>query len=158
MSSPSRTGLTSGSLSAGVVMLGAMSLLAVTDRLSGWHIFALPFVASAAVVAMAPHAPLARPAAIVPSYLASTAIAVTVTALAGPSVLTATAAAAPSVIALLLLKAPHAPAAVAAAMVGLTDPGAGYLLTALLAVAIVLGTAVLAGRMLPRYSYPATWR
>ena len=145
-------------LPAGIVMLGAMSLLAVTDRLSGWHVFALPFVASAAVVAMAPHAPLARPAAIVPGYLASAGIAVAVTALAGPSPLTATAAAAPSVIALVLLKAPHAPAAVAAAMVGLPDPGAGYLLCAVLAVTIVLGTALLAGRLLPRYSYPPTWR
>jgi hypothetical protein len=139
-------------------MLSSMALLAVTDRLSGWHIFALPFVASAAVVAMAPQAPLARPAAIVPSYLASAGIAVVVTAVAGPSVLTATVAAAPSVIALLVLKAPHAPAVVAAAMVGLTDPGAGYLLSAAVAVTIVLGTAVLAGRLLPRYSYPATWR
>jgi hypothetical protein len=60
---------------------------------------------------------------------------------------------------MLLLKAPHAPAAVAAVVIGLNDPGSGYLLTAVApAIIIVLAVAVTAGRLLPGYGYPASWR
>ncbi|MGW4502554.1 hypothetical protein ACWENR_28600, partial [Micromonospora sp. NPDC004336] len=60
-----------GALVAGAVLLGAMGLLATIEALTGRDVFALPFVASAAVVAMAPRAPLARPAAVLPGYAAS---------------------------------------------------------------------------------------
>jgi CBS-domain-containing membrane protein len=61
-------------------------------------------------------------------------------------------------IAMLLLKAPHAPAAVTAAVIGVSDPGVGYLFhTTAPAVAIVVGVALLAGRLLPGSNYPFSW-
>jgi CBS-domain-containing membrane protein len=146
-------------LSAGSMLLGAAALLAATERLTGLDVFALPFVASAAVLAMAPGAPLARPAAVLLSYAACAPLAVAITAAVGPSVWAATAAAVLSVVAMLLLTAPHAPAAVCAAFIGLTGTSPGYPLhTVLPAVAIVLGAALLSARLLPRYDYRSSWR
>jgi hypothetical protein len=154
-----RLGAVSAAASAGTVMLTAMLLLAGTESLTHLDVFALPFIASAGVVAMAPRAPLARPAALVLGYAASGIFAAVATVLAGPSLWTATAAAVPSIVTMLLLKAPHAPAAVAAVVIGLNDPGSGYLLTAVApAITIVLAVAVIAGRLLPGYGYPASWR
>ncbi|MEU4420316.1 hypothetical protein AB0F81_06790 [Actinoplanes sp. NPDC024001] len=79
-----------GALAAGTVLLGAMGLLAAMEALTHQDVFALPFLATAAVVAMAPRAPLARPAAILIGYAASALIAVGVTAAAGPSMWAAT--------------------------------------------------------------------
>jgi CBS-domain-containing membrane protein len=136
-----------------------MLLLAGTEILTSLDVFALPFVASAGVVAMAPRAPLARPAALVLGYGASGTIATAAAAVAAPSIWTATAAAVPSIVAMLLLKAPHAPAAVAAVLIGLTGPGFDYLLTAVLpGVGIVIAVAVVAGHVFPAYGYPASWR
>lgn len=136
------------------MLLGAAVLLAVTERLTGLDVFALPFVATAAVLAMAPRAPLARPAAVLISYASCAPIAVAITTAAGPSVWTATAAAVSSVVAMLLLEAPHAPAAVCAAFIGLTGASPGYPLhTVLPAVSIVLGAALVSGRLLPHYDY-----
>jgi CBS-domain-containing membrane protein len=148
-----------GALTAGLVMLVAMALLASAEEATGLDVFALPFVASAGVVAMAPRAPLARPAAILLAYATASAVGTAVSVLTGPSVPAATAAAVPSLVAMILLKAPHAPAAVAAAFIGLEDPGPEYAAaTVLPATALVLGTALLAGRLLPGYRYPVTWR
>ncbi|MFI7578218.1 HPP family protein [Micromonospora sp. NPDC049497] len=146
-------------LSAGAMLLGATAVLATMEKLTGLDVFALPFVASAAVLAMAPRAPLARPAAMLVSYPACAIIAAGVTAAMGPSVATASVSATASVVAMLLLAAPHAPAAVCAAFIGLTGPGLGYPVhTVLPAVLIVLGTALFAGRLLTRYDYPSAWR
>lgn len=140
------------------MLLGAAVLLAVTEQLTGLDVFALPFVATAAVLAMAPRAPLARPAAVLISYASCAPIAVAITAAAGPSVWTATAAAVSSVVAMLLLEAPHAPAAVCAAFIGLTGTSPGYPLhTVLPAVSIVLGAALVSGRLLPHYDYRPSW-
>ncbi|MFG2058621.1 HPP family protein [Micromonospora sp. NPDC048930] len=148
-----------GALAAGALLLAAMALLAGAERTTGRDVFALPFVASAAVLAMAPRAPLARPAAVLRSYPVCAAVAVAVTAVTGPSAWAATASAVLSVVLMLLLRAPHAPAAVGAALIGLTAPGPGYLLdTVLPAVAVVLGAALIGGRLLPAYDYPPTWR
>ncbi|MFF5051677.1 HPP family protein [Micromonospora sp. NPDC000663] len=148
-----------GALAAGAVLLGAMSTLAAVEVLTRQDVFALPFVASAAVVAMAPRAPLARPAAVLIGYAASALIAVGITTAAGPSAVSATAAAVGSLVVMLLLTAPHAPAVVCAAFIGMTGPGVLHLLLAVgLAVLIVLGTALLAGRLVPHYGYPASWR
>ncbi|MEU9738925.1 HPP family protein [Micromonospora chersina] len=145
-------------LSAGSMLLGAAALLAVTEQLTGLDVFALPFVASAAVLAMAPRAPLARPTAVLISYASCAPIAVAITAAAGPSVWTATAAAVSSVVAMLLLGAPHPPAAVCAAFIGLTGASPGYPLhTVLPAVAIVLGAALVSARLLPHYDYRPSW-
>lgn len=146
-------------LTAGAMLLGATALLGTVEAVTGRDVFALPFVATAAVLALAPGAPLARPAAVLLSYPPCALAAVAVTAVVGPSVWTASAAAVASVVTMLLLRAPHAPAAVCAAFIGLTDPGPGYPLhTVLPAVLLVLGAALLAGRLLPRYGYPPSWR
>ncbi|MEV0718501.1 HPP family protein [Asanoa sp. NPDC050611] len=142
-------------LTAGTMLLGTTALLAAIETVSELDVFALPFVASAAVLAMAPGAPPARPGAVLVSYAVCTLVAAAVTTVVGPSVWTATAVAVASVVAMLALRAPHAPAAVCAAFIGLTGPGPMYpLQTVLPAVLIVLGVALLAGRLLPRYTYP----
>ncbi|MEV4488671.1 HPP family protein [Micromonospora coxensis] len=146
-------------LAAAAMLLATMLLLVGVERLTGRDVFALPFVASVAVLAMAPRAPLARPAAVLLSYPTCTAVAVAVTAVTGPSVTAATAATTASVLVMLLLRTPHAPAAVCAALVGLTAPGPLYVLdTVLPAAVVVTGAAVLCGRVLPAYGYPPTWR
>lgn len=146
-------------LGAGTVLLTAVLLLALVTRTTGLGVFALPFVASAAVVAMAPTAPPARPAAVVPAYAAAAGVALPVAALAGPSMYAAAGAAALTLVLMVLLGAPHVPAVVAAAAIELNDVGPAYVLTALLpALVIVVGTALLVARVLPAYSYPASWR
>ncbi|MGW6916148.1 HPP family protein [Kitasatospora sp. NPDC054939] len=143
-------------LTAATVALGAVLLLAAVQQSTGLHVFAIPYIATAAVLAMAPGAPLAAPRAVLLSYPAAALTALAVTAVAGPSEYAAGVAAALTVAVLLLLRAPHVPAVPAAAFVGLQDPGPGYLLDPLLpGVALVLGTALLAGRLLPGYRYPA---
>jgi len=146
-------------LTAGIVAASTLLLLVVTQSLTGWGVFSIPFVASAAVVAMAPMAPLARPAAIVISYPAAVITALVITAAAGPSMYAATSAAAVSIVAMLVLKAPHAPAVAAAAVIALNDPGFSYLLDPLLpAMVLVVVAPLLAGRLLPRFTYAASWR
>jgi len=144
---------------AGFVALGTVLLLAATERLFGLGVFAIPFIATAAVVAMAPAAPLARPKAIVLSYPAATISALVITLPFGPSMYTATAAVAVSIAIMMLLRAPHAPAAAAAALIGLTDPGVGYLLEPLMpALVVVIAAPLLGGRLLPAFTYPTSWR
>ncbi|NUR85225.1 MAG: HPP family protein, partial [Nonomuraea sp.] len=74
--------------------LGGLLLLASVASVTGLPLFALPFAASAGVVAMAPTAPIAQPRSILLGHLASTVVALVVTALAGPSIWTAAVAAA----------------------------------------------------------------
>jgi len=146
-------------LAGGLVALATVLLLATTERLIGLGVFAIPFIATAAVVAMAPAAPLARPKAIVLSYPAATITALVIALPFGPSMYTATAAVAVSIPVMLLLRAPHAPAAAAAALIGLTDPGVGYLIEPLLpALVIVIATPWLGGRFLPAFTYPVSWQ
>jgi hypothetical protein len=152
-------GAVAPALTAGMVAASALLLLAVTQNLTGWAVFSIPFVASAAVITMAPTAPLARPAAIVISYPVAVTAALVITTTAGPSVYAATSAAAVSIIVMLVLKAPHAPAVAAAAVIGLDDPGFSYLLDPLLpAIVLVVVTPLLAGRLLPRFPYAPSWR
>ncbi|HEU0213588.1 MAG TPA: HPP family protein [Jiangellaceae bacterium] len=156
--SEQRTAVTHA-VAAGFVALATVLLLATTERVFGLGVFAIPFIATAAVVAMAPAAPLARPKAIVLSYPAATIIALVITVALGPSMYTATATVAVSIPVMLLLRAPHAPAAAAAALIGLTDPGVGYLLEPLMpALVVVIATPLLGGRLLPAFRYPASWR
>ena len=153
-----RTAVTNA-VAAGFVALATMLLLATIERLFGLGVFAIPFIATAAVVAMAPAAPLARPRAIALSYPAATITALLITVAFGPSMYTATATVAVSIPIMLLLRAPHAPAAAAAALIGLTDPGVGYLLEPLMpALVVVIATPLLGGRFLPAFRYPASWR
>lgn len=143
-------------LIAGGIALAIALALAMLSGLTGLEVFALPFIASAAVVAMAPAAPLAQPTSIVLGYGSAGVIAVMITAVAGPATVTATLAAGTSITVMLLLKAPHAPAVAAAAFIGKDAPGADYLVTAIApAVVTVTLAALLAGRLLPGYRYPA---
>lgn len=154
-----RRNVVTHAIAAGFVALATLLLLTTTDRLFGLGVFAIPFIATAAVVAMAPTAPLARPKAIVLSYPAATIPALVITLSFGPSMYTATAAVAVSIAIMLLLRAPHAPAAAAAALIGLTDPGVGYLLEPLVpALLVVIATPLLGGRFLPAFTYPLSWR
>jgi hypothetical protein len=64
-----------------------------------------------------------------------------------------------SIVVMILLKAPHVPAVAAAALIGLNDPGAIYLLDPLIpaVAAVVLATLALA-RYLPNFNYQMSWR
>ncbi|MFJ4876916.1 HPP family protein [Streptomyces sp. NPDC088745] len=146
-----------GALTTGAVALGLVLVLAVAQSAAGLHVFAIPFVATAAVLALAPGAPLARPRAILVAYPVAAATALAVTAVAGPSPYTAAVAVAVSVALMAWAGAPHVPAVPAAAAIGLQDPGLGYVLDPLVpGVLLVLGAALAAGRVLPRYAYG--WR
>ncbi|MFD3516141.1 HPP family protein [Streptomyces sp. NPDC058657] len=143
-----------GSLTTGGVALFSVLVLAVTQGAAGLQVFAIPFIATAAVLALAPAAPLARPRAVLLAYPAAVAVSLPVTALLGPSTYTAALAVGLSVLVMALLRAPHVPAVPAAAAIGLQDPGAVYLLDPLLpGLVLVLGCALLAGWLLPAYGY-----
>ncbi|NUS73025.1 MAG: hypothetical protein HOQ05_06415 [Corynebacteriales bacterium] len=147
------------SVTSGAIALSIMLALAAIQELSDLDVFSIPYIASAAVVAMAPTAPLSRPRAIVLSYPTAVVTALIVTAITGPSIYAAAAGVAIAITLMAALKAPHAPAIAAAALIGLTDPGPGYLLDPLLIVLpVVIGVALLAGWLLPNYNYPATWK
>ncbi|GAA2297112.1 hypothetical protein GCM10010149_52020 [Nonomuraea roseoviolacea subsp. roseoviolacea] len=138
--------------------LAALLVLAGVTGLSGLALFALPFVASAAIVALVPAAPFAQPRSIVLGHVSATVVALAVTAVAGPSIWAAAVAAALTTAPMLLLRAPHPPAAATAALIGLTAPAPWYLLTPVVtASAIVIASGVLLGRLLPGHRYPAYW-
>ncbi|MDA0636797.1 HPP family protein [Nonomuraea sp. MCN248] len=60
---------------------------------------------------------------------------------------------------MLLLRAPHPPAAATAALIGLTAPDPVYLLNPVLtASALVIAGGVALGRVLPGRRCPAYWR
>ncbi|MFI6787736.1 HPP family protein [Nonomuraea sp. NPDC050383] len=138
--------------------LAALLVLAGVARVSGLALFALPFVASAAIVALAPAAPFAQPRSVVLGHAGATVVALAVTAVGGPSIWTAAVAAALTTAPMLLLRAPHPPAAATAALIGLTAPAPWYLLTPVaVASAVVIASGVLLGRLLPAHRYPAYW-
>lgn|SRR5690606_31420458 len=143
---------------ATVAALAALMLLAVAGTIDP-GLFALPFVASAGIVALAPAAPFAQPRSIVLGHASAALLALIATALAGPSVWTASVAAALSIGPMLLLRAPHPPAAATAALIGLTAPDPIYLLNPVLiaSVLVIAGGAAL-GKVLPGRKYPAYWR
>ncbi|MGW4405249.1 HPP family protein [Nonomuraea sp. NPDC004702] len=139
--------------------LAGLSLLALLAGLTGMELFALPFAATAGIVALAPAAPFAQPRSILLGHLSATALALALTALTGPSVWTAVAAAALSTAPMLLLRAPHLPAGATAALIGLTAPDPVYLLDpVLVASVVVIAAGVALGRALPGHRYPAYWR
>lgn len=143
---------------ATVAALAALMLLAVAGTIDP-GLFALPFVASAGIVALAPAAPFAQPRSIVLGHASAALLALIATALAGPSVWTASVAAALSIGPMLLLRAPHPPAAATAALIGLTAPDPIYLLNpVLIASALVIAGGAALGKVLPGRKYPAYWR
>ncbi|MFD4467729.1 hypothetical protein ACFWPA_05470 [Rhodococcus sp. NPDC058505] len=133
-------------LSAGITALLVIVCLGAVERLLGLEVFALPFVASAALIALAPSAPAARPGAVLRAYPAAAVGAMLITAAVGASEVAVTASAVWAVIAMAILRAPHVPAALCAAGIGLTDPGFGYLAHTLVpAMAVVVAASVAAG-------------
>ncbi|MEV0586649.1 HPP family protein [Nonomuraea sp. NPDC050310] len=120
------------------VALAQLLLLAAITATTGLHLFALPFAASAAIVALAPAAPFAQPKGILVGHLTATVLALAVTAAAGPSVWAAAVAAGLSLAPMVLLKAPHPPAVATAALVGLTAPEPLFLLNPVLAGSLVV--------------------
>ncbi|MGW2155449.1 HPP family protein [Nonomuraea sp. NPDC001699] len=144
---------------ATVAALAGLSLLALVTTLTGLELFALPFAASAMIVALAPAAPFAQPRSILLGHLSASALALALTALTGPSVWAAVAAAALSTAPMMLLRAPHPPAGATAALIGLTAPDPVYLLDPVLVAGIVvIAGGVALGRALPGHKYPAYWR
>ncbi|MEW9555046.1 HPP family protein [Nonomuraea sp. NPDC050783] len=146
---PGRTPLKEVLLTTAAALAGLLSLAAVA-ALTGLGLFALPFVASAVLVATAPGVAFARPRSVLLGHLSASALALAVTSVTGPSVWTAAVAAALSTAPMLLLRAAHPPAAATAALIGLTAPSPLYLVTPVLAacVVVIAGGALL-GRFLP---------
>lgn len=143
-------------LTAGGVALGSVLLLAVFQQLTGLHVFAIPYIATAAVLALAPAAPLATPRAVLISYPVSVLIALAVTELFGHSHYATGVAVGLTVLALALLKAPHVPAVAAAAFIGLQSPGAWYLIDPMVpGVLLVLAVPMLVSLLKIGYKYPA---
>ncbi|MFI6299427.1 HPP family protein [Nonomuraea sp. NPDC050790] len=139
--------------------LAGLLLLAAVTSATGLALFALPFAATAGIVALAPAAPFAQPRSIILGHLSATVLALAITAVAGPSVWTAAVAAALSTAPMMLLRAAHPPAGATAALVGLTAPEPMYLVNpvVLASVTVIVG-GVLLGRLLPGHDYPASWR
>ncbi|MGW4469983.1 HPP family protein [Nonomuraea sp. NPDC004354] len=146
-------------LTATLAALAGLLLLAAVTSFTGLALFALPFAATAGIVALAPSAPFAQPRSIVLGHVSATVVALALTALAGPSVWTAAVAAALSTAPMMLLRAPHPPAGATAALVGLTAPAPLFLLSPVVtASAVVIAGGVVLGRILPGHRYPASWR
>ncbi|MFF5204540.1 HPP family protein [Streptosporangium sp. NPDC000396] len=156
--SPARPTVAAVLTTTSATMAGLLLLAAVTSA-TDLPLFALPFAASAAIVAVAPTAPFAQPRSILAGHLAASALALVITALAGPSIWAAAVAAGLATAPMLLLRAPHPPATATAALIALTDPDPVFLLNPVLAASLVviLG-GVLLGRVLPDRRYPAYWR
>lgn len=146
-------------LKATLAALVGLLLLAGVTSLTGLALFALPFAATAGLVAAAPTAPFAQPRSILLGHASAAALALAITALVGPSLWTAAVAAALSTAPMLLLRAPHPPAGATAALIGLTAPAPIYLLSPVLtASAVVIAGGVVLGRVLPGHRYPTYWR
>ncbi|MFI6522243.1 HPP family protein [Spirillospora sp. NPDC050679] len=155
---PARPPVTAALLTTLAATAGLFLLAAVTSA-THLPLFALPFAASAAIVAVAPTAPFAQPRSIVLGHLVAAALALALTALLGPSLWTAALAAGLATAPMLLLRAPHPPATATAALIGVTAPDPLFLLNPVLAASlvVVLG-GVLLSRVLPGGRYPAYWR
>lgn len=141
--------LTTGATTASLLALAGLAWL------TGLPLFALPFAASAAIIALAPGSPLAQPRNVLVGHVLGASIALGATSLLGPSVWTAALAAGLATAPMLLLQAPHPPATATAALVGLTAPAPLFLLSpVLVASVVVVATGVILGRVLPERRYP----
>jgi len=157
-SADNRTAVT-GAFVASVVTAGILVPLLVIQGLTGLTVFTIPYIASAAAIALAPAAPLVRPRAITIGYAVAVPVALVITAPIGASMYAAALAVTASIVIMILLKAPHVPAVAAAALIGLNDPGVIYVLDPLIpaVAAVILATLALA-RYLPNFNYQLSWR
>ncbi|WP_153541070.1 HPP family protein [Actinomadura macrotermitis] len=139
--------------------LGGLLLLAAITTVTGLPMFVLPFVASLAIISVAPAVPFSQPRSVLLGHLSAALPAFAVVAALGPSVWSAVLAAGLATAPMMLLRAPHPPANATAALIGLTGPAPLFLADALLpAVLVVIAAGLLMGRALPGRSYPAYWR
>ncbi|WP_158297201.1 HPP family protein [Zhihengliuella sp. ISTPL4] len=137
----------------------SLLVLAGVATLTGLPLFALPFAASAAIVALAPASPLAQPRNVVLGHVVGAAVALGAATILGPSVWTAAIAAGLSTAPMLLLKVPHPPATATVALVGLTAPDPLFLVSpVLVAAAVVVATGIVLGRLIPARRYPVSTR
>ncbi len=157
-----RPGRTAGRIAAikvaaalvpGGLAAGMLAALAGLSSL-GLDAFSIPFAATAAVLAMAPASPLARPRTVIIAYAASTIPALAAVAAVPASVVTATVIAGVAIILMVLLRAVHPPAAAGAAMIGLHGGDWMFLVVGVVpALTAVLAIALAAGALIPRYGY-----
>jgi len=134
----------------------ALLALAAVATLTRLPLFALPFAASAAIVALAPASPFAQPRSIVVGHVLGAGVALAAAALLGPSVWTAALAAGLTTAPMLLLKVAHPPATATAALVGLTAPEPMFLISPVLAASVVVvASGLVLGRALPGRRYPS---
>lgn len=142
-------------LSAATTSTIVIGLLLAAEHAIGLRVFGLPYVACAALIALMPSAPPARPGVILRAYPAATIGALAITELLAPSQTAAALSAVTAVAVMVFLRAPHVPAALCAGGIGLADPGFAYLWQTLVpALVIVLLGAAITGRIVPGFSYP----
>lgn len=133
--------------------------LAAITAATGVELLALPFAATAGILALSPDAPAARPRAILLGQLLAGVAGLSITGWLGPSVWAAVISAVVIFVPMLLLRAVHPPAIATAALIGLNDPSVWYLASPILAASLILiAGAWLVGKVADGHRYPLNWR
>jgi CBS-domain-containing membrane protein len=137
-------------LAAPVVL--ATLMLAVLAGLEqvGLSTFAIPFAATATILATAPDGPAARPRAVLLGYVVALVPALGAVALVGASITVAVVATGLAILTMSVARAVHPPAAAAATMVGMHGTGWSFLLDGALPAMAVLVALGAAGSLLGR--------
>ncbi len=139
--------LPGGARVADPVLLATL-MLAVLAGLEqvGLSTFAIPFAATATILATAPDSPASRPRAVLVGYAVALVPALGAVSLLGASTTVAVAATGLAILLMRLTRAVHPPAAAAATMVGLHGTGWSFLLDgALPAMAVVVALGAVGG-------------
>ena len=144
-------------LAPGVITTAMLAALAGLEVL-GLPTFAIPFVATATILATAPASPLARTRTIVVAYGLSLVIALGVVGAWGSSTAAAVASAGLAILATALARVAHPPAAAGAAMVGLQGTEWTFLVGGFIpALAALMAVAGAAGALVRSYPYRLHW-
>ncbi|HEX5534416.1 MAG TPA: HPP family protein [Actinomycetales bacterium] len=144
-------------LAPGAIATAMLAALAGLERL-GLPTFAIPFVATATILATAPASPLARTRTVVLAYALSLVVALAVVHAWGSSMAAAVVASGLAILVTALARVSHPPAAAGAAMVGLQGTEWAFLLGGVLpALATLLAVAVAAGALVRSYPYRLHW-
>lgn len=147
----------SGLLAPGAIATAMLAALAGLEVL-GLSTFAIPFVATATILATAPSSPLARTRTVVLAYVLSLVVALAVVQIWGSSTAVAVVAAGLAVLVTAMARVVHPPAAAGAAMVGIQGTHWEFLLDgAFPALAALLGVAGAAGALVRSYPYRPHW-
>jgi CBS-domain-containing membrane protein len=126
-----------------------LAVLAGLDQV-GLSTFAIPFAATATILATAPDAPASRPRAVLVGYAVALVPALGAVSLLGASTAVAVVATALAILLMRLARTIHPPAAAAATMVGLHGTGWSFLLDGALPALAVLVALGAAGSLLGR--------